>query len=185
MGAVPERTDAELLAATPSDPGAFGELYRRYERTVLVFFVGATRSPELAADLTAETFAGALESIAGFRAELGEPRAWLFGIARHVLSRSLERGRVDDRARRRLGLPALLVDDHAIERIEAVASLNGSVLGLMAELPADMREAIEGRIIDEREYDELAARLRCSQSVVRKRVSRGLARMRRRLEEIR
>ena len=91
---------------------------------------------------------------------------------------------MENRARRRLGLPALLVDDQAIERIEAVASLNGDALALMAELPAEMRAAIQGRVIDERDYNELAARLRCSPSVVRKRVSRGLASLRRRMEAI-
>lgn len=184
MGMVRDLTDRELLAATSSDPLAFGELYRRHERPILSFFLNATRSPELAADLTAETFAAALGSIGGYRPERGEPGAWLFGIARHVLSRSLERGRVENRARRRLGLPALLVDDQAIERIEAVASLNGDALALMAELPAEMRAAIQGRVIDERDYNELAARLRCSPSVVRKRVSRGLASLRRRMEAI-
>src|SRR5579859_2727895 len=111
-------TDAQLLAATPGDPAAFGAWYRRHEHDVLAFFRYGTRSAELAADLTAETFAAALESIATYRPELGEPRPWLFGIARHVLARSLARGRVENRARAALALPPLVVDDEAIERIE-------------------------------------------------------------------
>ena len=113
---------------------------------------------------------------------MGAPAAWLFGIARHVLSRSIERGRVEDRARRRLGLPPLSLDDDAIERIEAVASQDGTASALMAELPAEMREAVAGRVLDEQDYGELAARLRCSPSVARKRVSRGLARLRKQME---
>jgi len=178
-----ERTDAELLAATAREPGAFGAFYRRHERSVLGLFMRCTRSAELAADLTAETFANALESREGFQPRLGEPRAWLFGIARHVLSRSVERGRVDDRARRKLSLPVLVVDEDAIERIEAVASLDGDVLGFMDELPSGIRDAVWGRVVDEAEYEELAARLRCSPSVARKRVSRGLAHLRTRIEE--
>jgi RNA polymerase sigma factor (sigma-70 family) len=150
---------------------------------VLGFFMRCTGSAELAADLTAETFANALDSREGFRDALGEPRAWLFGIARHVLSRSLERGRVEDRARRKLALPVLVVDDEAVERIEAVASLGGDVLGFMNELPSGTRDAVWGRIVDEADYEELAARLQCSLSVVRKRVSRGLAHLRTRMEE--
>jgi RNA polymerase sigma factor (sigma-70 family) len=175
-------TDAELLAGTPRDPGAFGAWYRRHEREVLAFFRYGTRSAELAADLTAETFAAALESIGSYRPELGEPRPWLFGIARHVLARSLARGRVENRARAALSLPPLLVDDAAIERIEAIAS-NGTVAALLADLSPSVRDAVQGRILDERDYDELAARLECSESVVRKRVSRGLARLRKRIEE--
>jgi RNA polymerase sigma-70 factor, ECF subfamily len=174
-------SDAQLLAGTTRDPAAFGAWYRRHEREVLAFFRYATRSSELAADLTAETFAAALESIGGYRAELGETRAWLFGIARHVLGRSLARGRVENRARAALALPVLVVDDEAIERIEAI-SANGTVAAMLADLPPDVRAAVQGRIVDERAYAELAERLECSESVVRKRVSRGLARLRRRIE---
>jgi RNA polymerase sigma-70 factor (ECF subfamily) len=149
---------------------------------VLALFRYATRSSELAADLTAETFAAALQSIDGYRPELGEPRPWLFGIARHVLARSLERGRVENRARAALSLPVLVVDDEAIERIEAL-SVNGTVTALLAELPPDVREAVEGRIVQERDYTELADRLQCSENVVRKRVSRGLAQLRKRIQE--
>jgi RNA polymerase sigma-70 factor (ECF subfamily) len=175
-------SDAQLLAGTAQDPAAFGAWYRRHEREVLAFFRFATRSSELAADLTAETFAAALESIGGYRRELGEPRAWLFGIARHVLARSLARGRVENRARAALALPVLALDDEAIERIEAI-SANGPIAALLDALPPDVRAAVEGRVVDEREYPELAERLECSESVVRKRVSRGLARMRKRIEE--
>jgi DNA-directed RNA polymerase specialized sigma24 family protein len=78
------RSDAELAAATPDDPQAFGELYRRHERVVLAYFLHWSRSPELAADLTAETFAAALGSVSSYQPDRGDVRAWLFGIARHV-----------------------------------------------------------------------------------------------------
>jgi RNA polymerase sigma factor (sigma-70 family) len=132
--------------------------------------------------LTAETFAAALGSLSSYRPELGEPRAWLFGIARHVLAHSVERGRVENRARRRLGIPPLVVDDDALGRIEAVASLNGSVLALLDDLSAPVRAAVSGRVLEEREYRDLAQSLACSQSVVRQRVRRGLARLRERME---
>jgi RNA polymerase sigma-70 factor (ECF subfamily) len=50
-------------------------------------------------------------------------------------------------------------------------------------LPEAERHAIEARVLAERSYAEIAASLRCSELVVRKRVSRGLARLRRQLEE--
>ena len=173
------RADAELAAATPGDPEAFGELYRRHEATVLQFFLHWTQSAELAADLTAETFAAALRSRATFDPERGEYRGWLFGIARHVLARSLERGRVEDEARRRLAMPRLLVDDEALERIEA---LGGGALAHLEQLSEPLRTAVRGRILEEREYRELAAALDTSESVVRQRVRRGLARLRERME---
>jgi DNA-directed RNA polymerase specialized sigma24 family protein len=60
------RTDAELLAVTAIDPEAFGAFYRRHLRAVLAYLLHRTRRPEIAADLTAETFAAALEGAPRF-----------------------------------------------------------------------------------------------------------------------
>jgi RNA polymerase sigma-70 factor (ECF subfamily) len=175
-------SDAELFATTPENPDAFGEFYRRHEQAVLRFFLYWCRSPEVTADLTAETFAAVFESLPRYRPERGEPRAWLFGIAQNVLARSIRRGRVEDATRRRLGLAPVVVDDEALERIEALASLDGAALEALDGLSAMLREAVSGRVLEQREYRELAEALDCSQSVVRQRVKRGLARIRDRLE---
>lgn len=151
MGSARTRSDAELAAVTPGDPDAFDELYRRHERAVLAYFLHWSRSAELAADLTAETFAAALGSLSSYQPDRGEVRAWLFGIARHVLARSLERGRVEDEARRRLGMPAVLVDDDTLKRIDSIASMNGSVLKLLDELPEPVPAAVSGRVVEERD----------------------------------
>jgi RNA polymerase sigma factor (sigma-70 family) len=174
--------DAVLLARTAVEPEAFGVFYRRHERDVLRFFLGAGCVAEVAGDLTAETFAEALLSRERFREDLGVPRAWLFGIARHLLARSRRRRRVESSARRRLGMPVLSLDDDAIARIDGLGSSEGRVLELLEALPAEQRVAIEARVVEERDYDEIAARLDCSEQVVRKRVSRGLAALRDRLE---
>jgi RNA polymerase sigma factor (sigma-70 family) len=176
-------TDIELLARTPEDPEAFGQFYDRHERDVLRFFLRATRRPEVAADLTAETFAAALRSCGRYRAELGTPRAWLFGIARHELADTWQRGRVEDRARRALEMEALVLSDAELLRIESLAG--GPALDLLHDLPADQSAAIAGRILEDRDYAELAAALDCSESVVRQRVSRGLRSLRSRLEQTR
>ena len=44
-------------------------------------------------------------------------------------------------------------------------------------------EAVRARVLDEEPYDVIAARMRCSELVARKRVSRGLATLRDVLEE--
>jgi RNA polymerase sigma factor (sigma-70 family) len=149
---------------------------------VLAFFMHWCRSPDVAADLMAETFAAAFESLPRYDQELGEPRAWLFGIARNVLLRSVKRGQVEDQTRRRLGIVALTIEDGALERVVELASRSGAAVDALEGLSDVLREAVSGRVIDEREYRELAEALRCSESVVRQRVKRGLARIRERLE---
>ena len=181
-----QASDSELLALTASDPQAFGVFYDRFEAQVLGFFWRATRRADVAADLTAEVFASALESAATFRAETGSARGWLFGIARHELADTWERGRVEDRARRRLEVAPLTLTDEALERVEEVASHQAELaLTLLHALPEDQRVAVKGRVLDELDYSELAASLSCSQSVVRQRVSRGLKALRKRLQETR
>ncbi|MDQ6818469.1 MAG: RNA polymerase sigma factor [Actinomycetota bacterium] len=179
-------TDEQLLARTADDPEAFGPFYDRFEAGVLAFVYRATGRAEIAADLTAEVFASALASAGRCDPKLGTARGWLFGIARHQLADLWERGRVEDSARRRLGCEPLAVTDELIERIEQLgADRSGNTLALLEDLPHDQRVAIKGRVLEERDYADLAGALSCSESVVRQRVSRGLRTIRQRLERTR
>ncbi|HWK29159.1 MAG TPA: RNA polymerase sigma factor [Solirubrobacter sp.] len=179
------RTDDALLQATPTDRAAFGVFYERHERSLLGFFGALTRRSELAADLTAETFASALESAGAFDPERGNARMWLFGIARNVLAGSARRGRVESRARDRLGLDALVLEARQLELIDELVAREGDaiVAAWLADLPADQAAALRERVLEGRSYAEIASELRCSEAVVRQRVSRGLGRLRRRLSE--
>lgn len=172
------RPDRQLLGGSPEDFGAF---YRRHEEEVLGYFLRRTAQTDVTADLTAETFARALAGRANFDSELGEAAAWLFGIARHVLARSLERGRVEDNVRRRLAMEPLVLDDNVLASIEEVET--GPALTALGELPRGQRDAVRSRVIDDREYDEMAAELRCSPGLARQRVSRGLRAIQAQLKE--
>jgi RNA polymerase sigma factor (sigma-70 family) len=172
--------DEELLRAARREPAAFGVFYERYEEQMLRYFLARVGDAEVAADLTAETFAAALAGAHRYRSRKGPPAAWLFGIARNSLAMSRRRGRVEARARRRIGAPLLELTDEVVERIEA---LGGPAVELVDELPPDERAAVRARVVDERDYADIATDLRCSEAVVRKRVSRGLARMRDRMGE--
>jgi RNA polymerase sigma factor (sigma-70 family) len=178
-----DRSDEDLLVAAREDPAAFGEVYRRYELRIVAYFQRSTGRADLAADLAGETFARALEGLATYDPDRGPAGGWIYGIARHVLARSLERGRVERRARERLGMADLVIEDSTIERIERmVDSEEGAqALAFLDELPADQQEAIRLRVLDEAEYAEAAASLECSEAVVRKRVSRGLSGLRKRM----
>jgi RNA polymerase sigma factor (sigma-70 family) len=170
------RTDDELLRATPDDPESFGVFYRRHVDAVLAFFRVRTGDPELAADLMAETFAAAMLAAPRFKPRREPAAAWLFTIARRKLIDSWRRGRVEDGARRRLGVEPIELDDGGLARIDSLIDDQRHprpLIELMDRLPEDQREALRMRVLDERDYEDIARELECSQAVVRQRVSRA------------
>lgn len=186
MVASSEPTDAALLAAVPQEPEAFGVFYRRHVTAVLAYLLARTRQPELAADLCAEVFATALEQANRFDEQRGPARAWLLAMAGSRLIDSIRRGKVEDRARRALGMPPRALTDRDLERIEELVDVQRGGLDaetLVADLPPDQRQAVLARVVHERDYGDIAAELQVSDAVVRQRVSRGLSVLRARMEE--
>jgi RNA polymerase sigma-70 factor (ECF subfamily) len=105
------------------------------------------------------------------------------GIARNKLRESRRRHRIENSARRRVGLDRVELTDADLERIDELISLEAGVVALFDSLPPALREAVGQRVIEERSYEEIAEQLSCSESVVRQRVSRGLRSLRSQLEE--
>ena len=173
-----EPSDAELLSAT--DTRSFELFYRRHFEGLLGFFARRTRDPELAADLTAETFAAALHARRRYRPQHGRADSWLFAIAYHKLADAQRRGAAEDRARRRLGMERIELTDADVTRIEQLADESWARAEL-EHLPAAQRHAIDAHVVRGRSYGDIAASLDISEAVVRKRVSRGLAAVRRRI----
>jgi RNA polymerase sigma factor (sigma-70 family) len=158
--------------------------YRRYESAVIGYMLRRTRSTEVAVDLASEAFARALASSLRYRPVRDCAAAWLFSIAHNVLTDSIRRGRVDARARHRIGVrDAIAYSTDDLERIEMLVSQSGWATRLLDSLPAEQRDAVRARIIDERSYAEIAEELETSELVVRKRVSRGLSTLRAQTED--
>jgi len=138
---------------------------------------------ELALDLTAETFAAVVVSAGTYRSD-GPAVAWLFGIARNKLRESLRRDRVEDAARRRLGMEPIVVDDVGLALVdERAGSGESDLTRALQELPEATRTALLARVVEEQEYGEIAVSLRCSEQVVRQRVHRGLQQLRTEMKE--
>lgn len=179
-----DRSDAELLGAVRSDPDAFGSFYDRYEAAVVGYFARRVRDPEVVADLTGEVFAAALGSARRYRPTHPTAAAWLLTIAHNIWINSARRRRVEARARLRLGIrDAVSFQDVELERVEAIGSSGTWLTSLLDGLPREQAEAIRARVLDDREYGEIAQELETSELVIRKRVSRGLASLRRTLEK--
>ena len=181
MVSAASRDDDLLSRFVAGEPDAFVDFYRRHLAAILGFFLRRTRDPELTADLTAETFAAALLAAQRYRPGERPALAWLYGIAAHKLSDSRRRHRVADRARRRLALEPIALEDEDIARVHELADAEAAERAL-AELPAQQRDAVLARVVDERSYEEIATTMRCSELVARQRVSRGLRALRDRIE---
>lgn len=181
------RSDVQLLAATRSDPQAFGEFYRRH--TIGVELWLKTQTPDLAtaADLTAETFAQALVSLRRFHGTTDQQAvAWLFGIARNLVRRFHRRGRAELQMCRRLGIQ-LDHDADELALLEAQIDAHTEASGLsdlLNTLPDAQRQALQLRVIDELDYSEAAALMGTSEQNARIRVSRALKALSVRLQRI-
>jgi RNA polymerase sigma-70 factor, ECF subfamily len=172
-------TDAQLIHRARNDPEALGELYLRYRDQLYAWFRARAAEP-VASELTAEVFAQAALSLKRFRDEAGGSAGpWLYGIAKNLLRRYYERGRVEEAARRRLAMPirSYELDFDAVDERLAAAELHDGLGSALASLPEAQRDALELRVVEELPYQEVARRLGCTETAARIRVMRALGRL--------
>jgi RNA polymerase sigma factor (sigma-70 family) len=176
-----EEARASILARSVDDADAFAAFYERYIRRISVYFVRRVLDPEVAVDLTAETFALALERRRQFRGRSEqEEQGWLFAIARSLLHAYWRKGRIERAAVARLGIERLSLGTEDIEYLHRQAGLEALRERLAQALDAvrpDQAAAIRARVIEERGYAEIAADFDTTPDVIRARVSRGLKTM--------
>ena len=161
-------------------PAEIEELYRSHARRIAGYLMRATGDAEVAADLTAETFAAALVSRDRYRAEMGAPTTWLYAIAANKLKDWRRRGHAEDRARRRLRIERPPLSEADVAEFNRLAD-EVTADALLEELPVDQRSALQARVLDERAYGEIAVAEGVSEAAVRQRVSRGLSSLRQRI----
>lgn len=178
------KSDQALLTATEAgDSEAFGVFFARHGRTLLRYVRQRVGSAELAADLTAETFAAALLAAKAGRAQdVPDGAAWLCGIARHKIIDSYRKAQTEDAARRQLGLERLPVSTADLAAIDQLAGMDAPLHAALDKLSAEERTAIVDRVVLDRDYAAIAKDSNESEATIRKRVSRGLARLRKELE---
>ncbi|MFF4194612.1 RNA polymerase sigma factor [Nonomuraea sp. NPDC001831] len=157
------------------DSAAFEAFYRRHVDVVMRFVVRRVSDPHLAADLTADVFLAALDSAHTYVPGRGSQTAWLYGVARNVVSAQLRRSAREARAAGRIAGRRLMDDDDLVrmeERIDAERGMRGA-LEAMAGLPEGERAVLELVAIDQLTVSEAAAALGIRQVTARVRLHRA------------
>jgi RNA polymerase sigma-70 factor (ECF subfamily) len=139
---VAHRSAAELeeerlmVAAAQRDRAAFAPLYERYVDQIYAYAHTLTRNRELAEDVTASTFAKAIEDLPRFEWRGVPYSAWLYRVAANLVARQGRR-------------PAWVdidshqpVDGESPEVIVEQRDREATVRAAVAVLPADQRQAV-------------------------------------------
>jgi RNA polymerase sigma-70 factor (ECF subfamily) len=158
----------------------FEQIYRGNFDVVTAYFARRCAEPQIVADLTSETFVRAAGAFGTFDPARGTARAWLFGIAAHVFAGHCAHAANGRNAVARLAqCRPLDVDeiDELAARIDAERA-GRNLIGRCARLPEVERAAIELVDLAGLTPKEAAAALGVSRVVLRKRLSRARARLR-------
>lgn len=168
----PARTDADVLQAMAAKdrPAAAELLVELHAQAVGRLCMALLGSQSEAEDALQETLIAALDGLETFRAE-GTLRAWLLSIARRRCARRIEaRGR--ERELRR-SLP-MTEEVAGAERL----SMARRARLLLEQIRPTEREALVLRYAAELSFREVGQACGIEEAAARKRVSRGLSRLR-------
>jgi RNA polymerase sigma-70 factor (ECF subfamily) len=171
-------TDDELLARLRGgDEAAFVALYRRRQGAIYRFAMHMSGSATTAEDITQEVFLALLREGCGFDPQRGTLSGYLFGIARKLVLRNLERGRADvaleNESDEAPGPELAVIDDPLIDltRREGIEALRRAVMAL----PRRYREVVLLCDLEELDYADAAVVLGCPIGTVRSRMHRARA----------
>lgn len=172
---------AQALRNSADQPAAFAVFYEVFFERILVYLTRRVFDPDVALDLTAESFAQAYLSRGRFRGSVpAEAEAWIYRIAQRKLARYFRRRTVERRAMNRLQIEAPQLDAERRCRIEELAELDGlrsALHSALTQVSPAQREAVRLRALEELPYAEIATRLEITEQAARARVSRGLKRL--------
>lgn len=174
----PFHSESDLLRLlSQGDEKAFLEFYRRHQSVVYRFALQMSGKTEIAEEVTQDVFMAAMKSGARYDAARGPVIAFLYGIARNIVLRVLERERpyitMLDNADGEFADRLAAEDDVSgdFERNERVEILRRAVLAL----PPSYREVVVLCDLHERDYAEAANVLGCAVGTVRSRLHRARA----------
>jgi RNA polymerase sigma factor (sigma-70 family) len=173
-----QASDADLIARSLAEPELFTGVFDRHSAEILRY-VYARLGPDLAEDVTAETFLAAFQCRSKYDGAWSDARPWLYGIAMRQISRHR---RAEERRLRLLRSapadgPTEDHSDRAAERVTA-QRLGPRLAVALAALPRQDRELLLLVAWAELSYAEAATALGTTTSAVKARLHRIRVRMR-------
>lgn len=179
----PETDDELLIRIHSGDEDAFVSLYRRRQAAIFRFALHMSGSESVAEDITQEVFLHLLRGW-GYDPSRGAVSAYLFGIARKLILRHIERSRLDVTLDSGSEVDAAVLtggEDPALDltRREGLEALRRAVLAL----PRRYREVVVLCDLQEMDYSVAAAALGCPIGTVRSRLHRARALLLEKLKE--
>lgn len=166
-----------LVRLRRGDEEAFVALYRRRQGAIYRFALHMGGSSAGAEDITQEVFLALLREECGFDPSRGTVSGYLFGIARKLVLRQLERSRADvplESDSEEQPAPELAGSDDLLGSLthrEGIEALRRAV----ATLPRRYREVVVLCDLEEVDYAEAAEILNCPIGTVRSRLHRARA----------
>ncbi len=177
MAHSPAESDDELLLRLQSgDEQAFLALYRRRQPAIYRFALHMSGSAAIAEDVTQEVFLALIRDSFGYDPELGSLPSYLYGIARKLVLRVIERGRSDTALDEESDDAQPYVKSNSdplgdLTRKEGIHALRRAV----QSLPHRYREVVVLCDLEEVDYSDAAAILGCPVGTVRSRLHRARA----------
>lgn len=165
-----EISDQDLLRRMlAGDEGAFTALYRRRQGAVYRFVLQMTGSVVIAEDVAQEVFMALIEHGERFDESKGSLASFLYGIARNMVLRRLERDRGIEPVSDHFSTDEDVLAD--LTRRETIDHVRRAVLSL----PETYREVVVLCDLQDVSYQDAADALDCPVGTVRSRLNRGRA----------
>lgn len=172
--AMPPAVDAEIMALLGHDRDRAAELLvAEHGLAVGRLCMALLGRQGVAEDALQETLLAALDGLEKFRGE-GTLRAWLFSVARRRCARELSQRSCQRATKQALSGASLTTSSPGAERL----SMARRARLLLEEVKPSEREALVLRFAGELSFREVAELSSIDEAAARKRVSRGLSRLR-------
>ena len=189
-----EHSDDDLLRRIRAgDEEAFTTVYRGRQGAIYRFALHMSGSHSVAEEVTQEVFMTLLDDHCSFDSSRGTLSGYLFGVARNLVWRRLEKERVYVALSEEGMLPAPLRrtngNHHASLAVPAPDSAREDVIERVRQavlrLPASYREVVVLCDLQEMRYEEAAKILDCAVGTVRSRLHRARSLLAKKMREAR